>query len=235
MSKLINITNTSFNLPSCEGTGLDGLHSVNNWLNKGYTLFKQEDLSVNFDDKVIVKSDKLKKVYQLDYTVIPQLMLFEALQNSLDLDDFLERAEAGKPTLSQSKYKQSDKQKTIIDNKQVLSSKEYLKLNIIEALKDIKEDDKIFNDLLSILDADKFDVYQTKLNKELELFVKFEELSKLRFTDIKQLKDNKLSLSIALKDSPKGLSESILLGYVVESTSLSSDMTCLNITMLDKA
>jgi len=234
MNKLIDTANTSFNQASCEGTGLDGLHSVNNWLNKGYTLFKCENLSINFDDKVLIKSNNLKKVYELDYTVIPQLMLFEALQNNINLDEFLERAETGKPTLSQSKYKLADKQKTIIDDRQVLTSKEYLKLNIIEALKELQDDNRIFTQLLSILSSDKSDIYQIKVNKETELFVKFEELSKLGFSDIKQVKDNKLRLSISLKKSQTAFTEAIILGYVVESTTLNSDMASLNIVMLDK-
>jgi len=235
MNKIIDKSNNSFNMPSCNGTGLNGLHSVSSYMNKGYTLFESDNMTFSFEENnLFVSSNSLIKDYCLDYKVLPQLILFEALQNNLNLDEFLERAMHGKPSLSQTNYKQDTKQKTIVDTTQVLTSKEYLKLNVIEALKDLKDDNVIFTQFLSLLDSDKFDVYQTKINKETELFVKFEELSKLKFTDIKQLKDNRLSLNISLKDSQKGLTESILLGYIVESTTLNhSDMT-LNIVMIDK-
>lgn len=235
MKIIIDKSNTSFNLPSCNGTGLDGLHSSNNWLNKGYRLFKEENMQFSFEaNNLFISSDNLLKDYCIDYKVLPQLIMFEALQNGINLDEYLERAMNGKPSLSQTNYKNDNKQKTIIDDKQVLTSKEYLKLNIIETLKELKEDDRVFSELLSVLSSDKFDVYQTKVKKETELLVKFEELSKLKFTDIKQLKDNRLSATISLKDNHKGLTEAIVLGYIVESTILNHNDMTLNIVMIDK-
>lgn len=232
--KIIDKTNTSFNLPSCDGTGLDGLHSSNNWLNKGYKLFKEENLQVSFEEQnIFVSSDTLKKDYCLSYNVIPQLMLFEALQNSINLDEFLERAMSDKPTLSQFKYKQTDKQKTITDKKQLLSAKEYLKLNLIEIIKELEEDNGIFTTLDYLLPLDIKAVYDNKLLKEKELYAKYKELTDLNFFDIKLLEDTRLSCSIKFKDSDEALTGAIKKGYKVETTEFKPDMT-LSIIMTDK-
>jgi hypothetical protein len=197
--KKINQDNVAFAIQSAIGTGSDGLHAKNSWLDKGFNLFKNGlTIELNQDNSTFKLSNDLS--YTVKNDVLACMALFESIQGKGEsIESILSSASQGYLSKSQLNFanRELKENKTVLTIKSddVLTSKEYKERNenLLYKRRDdilnlIKDDtffstdfiDDVINNYVSHKFKENFEeVYLIKLDKEEKLAKRFEGLKEL--------------------------------------------------------
>ena len=182
-------------------------------------------LMVGYDDKSSLDINGLAKLWSEGYVIPTQR-------------NIAQRGTAAKPILIPSKqvltareYKEGNIRIADIDNLQLfdevavlLSRSNTTKQELLDFCFNLR--DKLFS-------ADKIEVYEIKIAQELELAKKYEGLTLVGFTDIKQLSDNLISGIVPASQAGTAIPELANLGYTLKSSNFNASDFTITVTFSD--